>query len=139
MADHCASILRPRRCACPHPTSFEQPVSDRPPRRPLCDCLEHAQNFTATMVSMAMSERPILGRPRQPFGLPSAFNGDLASFVVAQGRHKGHSPCVKGVLVLISVNRGGPGVDEFQLIGDHLSVKEAPGVDDFHLMATICQ
>ena len=39
-----------------------------------------------------------LERPRQPFGLPSAFNGDLASFVVAQGRHKGRSPCVKGVL-----------------------------------------
>ena len=40
-----------------------------------------------------------LERPWQPFGLPSAFNGDLASFVVAQGRHKGRSPCVKGVLV----------------------------------------
>ena len=32
---------------------------DRPPRRPLCDCFEHAQNFTATMASMAMSERPV--------------------------------------------------------------------------------
>ena len=32
---------------------------DRPPRRPLCDCFEHAQNFTATMASMAMSERPM--------------------------------------------------------------------------------
>ena len=41
-----------------------------------------------------------LERPRQPFGLPSAFNGDLASFVVAQGRHKGRSPCVKGVLIV---------------------------------------
>ena len=59
MADHCASILRPRRCVCLPPASFEQPVSDRPPRRPLCDCFEHAQNFTATMVSMAMSERPV--------------------------------------------------------------------------------
>ena len=39
-----------------------------------------------------------LERPRQQFGLLSAFNGDLAGFVVAQGRHKGHSPCVKGVL-----------------------------------------
>ena len=38
-----------------------------------------------------------LERPRRPFGLPSAFNGDLASFVVAQGRHKGRNPCVKGV------------------------------------------
>ena len=42
-----------------------------------------------------------LERPRQPFCLPSAFNGDLASFVVAQGRHKGRSPCVKGVLLAI--------------------------------------
>ena len=59
MADHCASILPPRRCVCLHPASFERPVSDRPPRRPLCDCFEHAQNFTATMASMAMPERPV--------------------------------------------------------------------------------
>ena len=32
-------------------------------------------------------------RPRQPFCLPSAFNGDLASFVVAQWRQKGRSSC----------------------------------------------
>ena len=44
---------------CLHPASFERPVSDRPPRRPSCDCFEHAQNFTATMASMAMSERPM--------------------------------------------------------------------------------
>ena len=37
-------------------------------------------------------------RPRHPFCLPSAFNGDLASFVVAQWRQKGRSSCVKGVL-----------------------------------------
>ena len=42
----------------------------------------------------------ILERPRQPFCLLSAFNGDLASFVVAQWRQKGRSPCVKGVLWL---------------------------------------
>ena len=59
MTDHCASILRPRRCVCLHPASSERPVSDRPPLRPLCDCFEHAQNFTATMTSMAMSERPM--------------------------------------------------------------------------------
>ena len=59
MADHCASILRPRRCVCLHSASFERPVSDRPPRRPLCDCFEHAQNFTTTMAPMAMSERPL--------------------------------------------------------------------------------
>ena len=35
-----------------------RPVSDRPPRRPLSDCFEQAQNFTAIMASMAMSERP---------------------------------------------------------------------------------
>ena len=45
MADPCASILRPRRCLCLPPASFERPVSDRPPRRPLCDCFEHAQNL----------------------------------------------------------------------------------------------
>ena len=37
-------------------------------------------------------------RPRQPFCLLSAFNGDPVSFVVAQWRQKGRSPCVKGVL-----------------------------------------
>ena len=57
MADPSASILRQRRCGCLPPASHERPVSDRPPRRPLCDCFEHAQNFTATMASMARSER----------------------------------------------------------------------------------
>ena len=56
-----------------------------------------------------------LERPRQQFGLPSAFNGDLASFVVAQGRHKGRSPCVNGVLPklglkLTDVSKGRPGL-----------------------------
>ena len=59
MADPCASILRPRWCICLPPASFERRVSDRPPRRPLCDCFEHAQNFTATMASMARSEHPL--------------------------------------------------------------------------------
>ena len=59
LGDHSASILRPRRCVCLHPASFGRPVSDRPPRRPLCDCFERAQIFTATMASMAMSERPM--------------------------------------------------------------------------------
>ena len=45
MADHCASILRPRRCVCLPPAFFERPVGDRPPRRPLCDCFEHAQDI----------------------------------------------------------------------------------------------
>ena len=39
-------------------------------------------------------------RPRQPFCLFSAFNGDLVSFVVAQWRQNGRSPCVKGVLAV---------------------------------------
>ena len=43
-----------------------------------------------------------LERPRQPFCLRSAFNGDMTSFVVA--RHKGRSPCVKGVLVKSMLN-----------------------------------
>ena len=42
MADHCASILRPRRCVCLPPASFQRPVSDRHHQRPLCDCFEHA-------------------------------------------------------------------------------------------------
>ena len=40
-------------------------MSDRPPRRPLCDCFEHAQNFPATMASMTMSERPMCTREAQ--------------------------------------------------------------------------
>ena len=35
-----------------------------------------------------------LERPRPPFCLLCAFNDDLTSFMVAQGRHKGRSPCV---------------------------------------------
>ena len=52
------------------------------------------------MASVAMSERPVYHpwTTKQPFGLFSAFNGDLASFVVAEGRHKGRIPCVKGGL-----------------------------------------
>ena len=99
-ADHCASILRPRRCVCLPPASFERPVSDRPPRRPLCDCFEYAQNFTATMASMAMSERPVYYPwTTKAFCLLHAFNGDLVSFVVAQVqvRHKGRSPCVRSI------------------------------------------
>ena len=42
MADPYESILRPQQCACLPPASFEQPVSDRPPRRRLCDNFEHA-------------------------------------------------------------------------------------------------
>ena len=40
-----------------------------------------------------------LERPRQPFVFLSAFTRDLVSFVVAQGRHKGRRPCVKGVFI----------------------------------------
>ena len=127
MADHCASILRPQRCVCLHPASFERPVSDRPSRRPLCDCFEHAQNFTATMASMAMPERPCttLERPRQPFCLPSAFNGDLDSFVVAQGRHRGRSPCVKGVLLSRLFRRRSENTSKLRITG--LCVGNSPG------------
>ena len=59
MADPCASILRPRRCVCLPPAPFGRPVSDRPPRRSLCDCFEHAQNIMATMASIARCERPL--------------------------------------------------------------------------------
>ena len=100
MADHCASILRPRRCVCfPLP-----PLSDLWATDLLGDLCATVLNMLKT------SRRPwrpwrclnvlcaTLERPGQPFGLPSAYNGDLASFVVAQGRDKGRSPCVKGVL-----------------------------------------
>ena len=43
-------------CAFILPPLSDLWASDRPPWRPLCDCFEHAQNFTATM---AMSERPM--------------------------------------------------------------------------------
>ena len=43
----------------PHPASFGHPVSDHPPRRPLCNCFEHTQNFTTTMAFMALSEHHV--------------------------------------------------------------------------------
>ena len=84
MANPCAFILRPRGCVCLPPSSFERPVSAQPPRRPLCDCFEHAQNFTATVAFMARSERPLChpwttkATLRPPFCLqrrPSQFCG----------------------------------------------------------------
>ena len=44
---------------CLPAASFERPVSDRPPPWPLCDCFEHALNFTTTMASMARSKCPL--------------------------------------------------------------------------------
>ena len=41
VVDPCASILRPRLYVCLPTSSFERPVSDRPPRRPFCDSFEH--------------------------------------------------------------------------------------------------
>ena len=101
MADHCASILPPRRCVCLPPASFERPVSDRPPRRPFCDCFEHVQNFTATMASMAMSERPVYHHwtTKATVLPPFCLQRRPGQFVVAQWRQNGRSPCVKGVLV----------------------------------------
>ena len=81
------------------PSSFERPMNDRPARWPLCDCFEHAQNFTATMTSIAMSERPLC----QPWLTKATFQPPLclqrwpSQLAVAQGGHKGRSPCVKGV------------------------------------------
>ena len=59
MADPCAAILWPWWCVCLPPTSFEWPVSDCPPRWPLCDCFDSAKNLTATMAFMARSEHPL--------------------------------------------------------------------------------
>ena len=90
-ADPCASILRPRRWMCFLPASFERHVSDL------------SATVLNTFKTSRQSWRPWRGlnvlcatleRPRQTFGLLCAFNGDRASFAVAQGRHKGRSPCV---------------------------------------------
>ena len=100
LADHYASILQPRQCSCVPSASFERPLSDQPPRRPFCDCFEHVQNLMATMASMAILNVlcTTFERPRQPCCLVWASNGDLVSFMVARGRHKGRRLCVKGVL-----------------------------------------
>ena len=100
----CASILRPRRCMCLPPASFERPVSDRPPRRPLCDMLKTSRRPWRSWRGLHVL-CVTLERPRQPFGLLSVINGDLASFVVVQGRHKSRSPCLKGVLPTIKFYR----------------------------------
>ena len=101
MAEPCTSILRPRRYVCLPPASFERPVSDRPPRRPLCDCFEHAQKLHGDhgvhgeVWTSSMPPLNDLGNLSASFVVP--LSGDLASFVVAQGRHKGRSLCVKRV------------------------------------------
>ena len=59
LGDHCASILQPRQCLCLPSASFEPPLSNPSPRRPLCDCFEHVQKFKATMASMTKSETPV--------------------------------------------------------------------------------
>ena len=82
----------------------------QPPLSDLC-ATELLGDLCATVLNMLKtSRRPwrpwqclnvlctTLERPRQPFCLRPAFNGDLASYVVVQERHKGRSPCVKGVL-----------------------------------------
>ena len=68
-------------------------------------------NLCATVLNMSKTSRrpwrPLrclsilcatIERPRRPFCLLCASNEDLTSFMVAQGRQKGRSPCVKGVL-----------------------------------------
>ena len=70
---------------------------------------DHLDDLCATVLNMLKtSRRPwrpwrclnvlctTIKRPRQLFGPRLAFNGDLTSFVVAKGRHKGRSLCVKG-------------------------------------------
>ena len=89
--------------ACAFLLSF---LSDLPPRRPLCDCFEHAQNFTATVASMVMSERPVYHPWTNKTTVLPPFcvqrrPGQLSGYVVVQGRHNGRSPCVKGVLMVV--------------------------------------
>ena len=101
MADPCVSILRSRRHVC----SPLPPLSDLWETNLIDDLCATVFNILKTSwrpwrpwrslnVLCATLERPM--NERQPFGLLCAFNGDLASFVVAQGRHKGLSPCAKG-------------------------------------------
>ena len=40
--------------------------------------------------------------PRQPFNCHWVSNSDLASLMITQVRHEGHSPCVKWVLVIMN-------------------------------------
>ena len=87
--NHCAPITQPRQCVCPPSATFERTSSDKPPRRPAWDCFENVQNFTATMASMVMPEHQVY-HPwmAKANGLLWAPNSDLASFIVARGRHK---------------------------------------------------
>ena len=90
MAYTCASFLRPRQCVC---AFFPPPLSDLWATDLLDDPCATVLNMLKT------SRRPwrpwrglnvlcaTLERSRQPFALLCDFNGDLASFVVAQGRH----------------------------------------------------
>ena len=74
------------------------------PRWPLCDCFEHAQNFMASMRGLNVL-CVTLERPRQHFCVFCTFKGDVVSFVIAQGRHKGRSPRVEGVLLAVLIHQ----------------------------------
>ena len=96
MADHCASILPPRRWVCLPPASFERPTSSATFVRLFWTCSKphgdhgvHGDVWTSCV--------PPLNDPRQPFCLLSALNGDLGTFVVAQWRQKGRSRCKGGI------------------------------------------
>ena len=67
-----------------------------------------------------------LERPMQPFGILSAFNGDLVSFVVAQGRQKSRSPCVKGVLLNYLFRHRSKKASKWPLWGNSLVTGEFP-------------
>ena len=97
IADPCASLLWPRQCVCLPPVSFEWPVSDQPPRRPLCNCFEHDQNFTATMASIARSEHPLchLWRTKATFWPPLCLQLCHSQFCgCTREAHKGRNPCL---------------------------------------------
>ena len=98
MADPCALILRPRQYVS-LPSACLLWATDL-----LGDLCTTILDMLKTSLGPWRTWRGLdvlcatLERPRQPFSLLCAFNGDLASFVVAQGRHKSFNPCVKVVL-----------------------------------------
>ena len=106
MGDPCASILRPRRYVCLPPASLEPLMIDRPPRWPLCDCLEHAQNLTATMASMVTSERPVCHPWTTKANLlPPLFLQSRPGQLCGRTKEAQMSlPCVKGGISSVEAN-----------------------------------
>ena len=102
LVNHCAAILQSQRCVCLPSASFERPLSNQPPHRHLWDCFEHAQNLKWHPWHCVDIPCATFEWPRWPFSIHWASSGDLVSFKVTLGRHKGRRLCVKGILVLFT-------------------------------------